>query len=175
MPVSIDTPLLIVGSGPAALVVAKVASGYGLASVVAGHESGGRAGGEATSPADAPVALDADAVSVLTPHGVLDVLRPYLSSAQPPAIAPSLFEEVLKHHCVADMNVTVYDGMRLVEREARGGGGIEGVVGVLSDGRSRWPVRADAFVDADTLPNGLPEAITAGAERAKQIVASLTS
>ena len=105
----IDTPLLVTGHGPAGLVVAKVVSGWGLQSLVAGHQP---------LDGDEPVVLDPEAVAVLTPHGVFDVLRPYLASVEPPSIAPVVFEEVLKHHCVADMNVTVYDGIELVERVA---------------------------------------------------------
>ena len=100
---------------------------------------------------------------------MLDVLRPYLASAEPPAIAPAAFEEVLKHHCVADMNMTVYDGMELVERTPRGA---RGVAGVLTDGRARWEVVADAFVDAADLPTTLPDAITVAARRAAEVMAA---
>lgn len=155
----IETPLLVVGRGPAALVVAKVASGSGLSSLVAGHEPLG---------GDEPVALDPEAVRVLAPHGVFDVLRPYLSAVEPPSIAPATFEAVLKHHCVADMNVTVYDGMALVEAQRNG----DGLRGVLSDGRSRWEVSADAFVDAADLPSELPAAITAAARAAAAVLAA---
>ena len=156
----IDTPLLVTGHGPAGLVVAKVVSGWGLQSLVAGHQP---------LEGDEPVVLDAEAVAVLTPHGVFDVLRPYLASVEPPSIAPVVFEEVLKHHCVADMNVTVYDGLELVERAPRGD---RGVTGVLSDGRARWEVVADAYVDAAELPAALPEAITAAARRAAELMAA---
>jgi hypothetical protein len=155
----IDTPLLITGRGPAALVVAKVASGWGLQSLVAGHEPLG---------GDAPVVLDAEAIAVLSPHGVLDVLRPYLAVAEPPTIDPLVFEQVLKHHCVADMNVTVYDGLDLVERVPQGAG----VTGVLTDGRARWEVTADAFVDAADLPTDLAAAIPAAARRAAAVLAA---
>ena len=37
----VDTPLLVVGKGPAALVVAKVAAAYGLACLLVGHEPTG--------------------------------------------------------------------------------------------------------------------------------------
>ena len=114
---NIDTPLLVVGPGPAALLVAKLASGRGLASVIAGHEITG---------AEDPVELDAAALAVLSPHGLLDVLRPYLASHHPVAIAPAVFEEVVKHHCVADMNITVYDGLTLVEAEPTPTGGVRG-------------------------------------------------
>src|SRR3954452_3275016 len=101
----IETPLLVVGQGPAPLVVAKIAAGWGLPCLLVGHEVTG---------GDTPVALDADAVAALTPHGALDVLRPYLDAVDPPTISPRVFEEVLKHHCVADFNVTVYDRMTVV-------------------------------------------------------------
>ncbi|MPY91552.1 MAG: hypothetical protein GEV08_00395 [Acidimicrobiia bacterium] len=156
----IDTPLLVVGRGPAALLVARFVSGSSMSSLLAGHEV---LGGEV------PVVLDPEAVAVLTPHGVLDVLRPYLAAAEPPAIAPATFEEVLKHHCVADMNITVYDGLELVERVRRG----EGVTGVLTDGRARWEVTADAFVDAAELPSWLAAAIPAAAERADAVLHAL--
>jgi hypothetical protein len=163
----IDIPLLIVGPGPAALVVAKVASGWGLSSLVAGHEP---LGGREPRSEHVPVDLDETAIAVLSPHGVLDVLRPYLAVAEPPAIAPVVFEEVLKHHCVVDMNITVYDGMSLVERRARG----RGVSGVLTDGRARWDLVADAFVDASTMPGDLNAAIAAGADTARGVLAALT-
>ena len=156
----IDTPLLIVGPGPATLVVAKVASGWGLQSLVAGHQP---------LDGDEPVTLDPEAVAVLAPHGVFDVLRPYLASVEPPSIGPRTFEEALKHHCVADMNVTVYDGIELVERTPRGP---HGVAGVLSDGRARWEVLADAYVDAADLPTTLPDAITFAARRAAEVMAA---
>jgi hypothetical protein len=163
----IDTPLLVVGRGPAALVVAKVASGWGLSSLVAGHQVVG---------GDDPVVLDAESVAVLAPHGVFDVLRPYLSAVEPPTIVPATFEAVLKHHCVADMNVTVYDGMELVDRVRVDGGapaGPGGVRGVLTDGRARWEVRADAFVDAADLPGELPAAIPAAARVAAAALAAV--
>ena len=111
----IDTPLLVIGRGPAG----------------ARRRQGGQRlrAAEPASPATRRSAatsrslLDAAAVAVLTPHGVFDVLRPYLARSSRRAIAPVVFEEVLKHHCVADMNVTVYDGLELVERATRGTGG----------------------------------------------------
>ncbi|MEZ5410836.1 MAG: hypothetical protein R2761_22600 [Acidimicrobiales bacterium] len=154
----IETSLLVVGTGPGALLVGKLASGRGLGSVIAGHRITG---------GDEPVPLSDAAVAVLTPHGVFDVLRPYLASHHPVAIEPAAFEEVLKHHCVADMNTTVYDGLELVEAELTEGGGVRGV---LTDGRSRWPVTADAYVDAATLPTELSAAVTAAAEVANAIV-----
>jgi len=149
--VRIDTPLLVVGRGPAALVVAKLAAGRGLPCLLAGHE-----------PVDdeTPAALDDAAVEVLTRDGVLDVLRPYLTSTAPVTIAPRDFEEVVKHHCVADLNVTVYDEVTVVERDF----GDRGGTAVLTDGTSRWELHADRFVDADLLPrHPLSATIVAGA------------
>lgn len=155
---NIDTALLVVGHGPGALLVGKLASGRGLGSVIAGHVITG---------GDEPEPLDDVAVAVLTPHGVFDVLRPYLASHHPVSISPAAFEEVLKHHCVADMNTTVYDGLELVEAQPTPEGG---VTGVLTDGRSRWPVRADAYVDASSLPRELSAAVAAASELANAIV-----
>lgn len=147
MAVRIDTALLITGGGPAALVVARLASHRNVASVMAGHSSA-----DPTDP-PRPVALDAASVDVLGES--LGVLSPYLAAAEPPTIDPAVFEHVLKHHCVADMNVTVYDGMSLVEGDGRSG--------VLADARSRWEVVADLYVDADTMPVELNAAIAAAA------------
>jgi hypothetical protein len=148
--VQIDTPLLVVGRGPAALVVAKLAAGRGLPCLLAGHEVLGD---------DTPTLLDDAAVEVLTRHGVLDVLRPYLTAITPVAIAPRAFEEVVKHHCVADLNVTVYDEVEVIDRQL----GDDGGQAVLTDGNSRWELHADRFVDADLLPRPLSAAIVAGA------------
>jgi hypothetical protein len=147
--VRIDTSLLVIGRGAAPLVVAKVAAGCGLPCLLAGHEVAG---------GDEPVALDGDAVAALRRHGLLDVLRPYVASTEPWTISPRAFEEVVKHHCVADLNVTVYDDVEVVERVASGGG----LQGVLTDGTARWDLGADRFVDGDLLPTALPAAIVAG-------------
>jgi hypothetical protein len=157
----IDTPLLVVGSGPAAVVVAKVAGGCGLACVLVGHDIAGD---------DEPVALDAAAVAGLEQNGLIDVLRPYLAAVDPPTITTRAFEEVIKHHCVADLNVTVYDQMAVVDRRLAG----PGVTGVLTDGTSRWDVRADAFVDADALPGALPAPVPAGGAAAVAAVPAAT-
>ncbi len=159
----IDTALLVVGTGPGALLVGKLASGRGLSSVIAGHTITAPKSGDW----DEPAPLSEAAVAILTPHGVFDVLRPYLASHHPVAIEPSAFEEVLKHHCVADMNTTVYDGLELVEAQPTEGGGVRGV---LTDGRSRWPITADAYVDAAALPTELSAAVVAAAEVANAIV-----
>jgi hypothetical protein len=157
--VRIETALLVVGGGPAALVVAKVAGACGQPCLLVGPA--GPAG--PAGPVDhVPVALGAAAIAVLETHGLLDVLRPHLASVAPWAIAPTELEEVLKQHCVADLNVTVYDGVTVVERVLDG----RGLRGVLTDGRSRWDLAAEVFVDADVLPRALPDAITAGAAAA---------
>jgi hypothetical protein len=153
----IDTPLLVVGRGPAALVVAKVAGGCGLACVLVGHEITGD---------DHPVALGAAAMTELERNGLIDVLRPYFVTMHPAAIAPRAFEEVIKHHCVADLNVTVYDELAVVDRHPVG----RGVTAVLTDGARRWDVRADALVDADRLSTELSAAITAGVAAAVDAV-----
>ena len=80
-----------------------------------------------------------------TRHGVLDVLRPYLTAITPVTITPRAFEEVVKHHCVADLNVTVYDEVDVIDRRL----GDDGGQAVLSDGTSRWELHADRFVDAE--------------------------
>lgn len=153
----IDVPLLVVGRGPAALVVAKVAAGRGTPCLLAGHQIVGDAVPRPLSPA---------AVAVLERHGLVDVLRPHVTELAPLTIAPDAFEVVIKHHCVADLNVTVYDGVTLVERVAVG----SGLHGVLTDGTSRWELRADRFVDADRLPASLSDAIVAGAVNVEDAV-----
>jgi hypothetical protein len=156
----IETPLLIVGGGPAALAAAEIASGYRLPSLVVGHLAG------CGQHPDHPVALDAGAVEALRPHGVLDVLRPFLAVADPPTLSPRVFEDVLKGHCVADMNVTVYDAMEVVDRRAQGGG----MVGVLTDGSARWEVVADAVIDTAAYPAGLSDAVNRAAAEVRAVL-----
>jgi hypothetical protein len=158
----IDTPLLVVGHGPAALVVARVASDRGIETLLAGHET---IGGED------PVPLDAESVAVLERHGALDILRPFLTSTDPPTVEPNVFEQVLKHHSVADMRVTVFDTLQLVDVVPRDGPG-SGLTGVLTDGRARWDVKADAFINADDLPAELPAAIAAAADAVEAVLAA---
>jgi hypothetical protein len=158
--VRIDTPLWIVGHGPAALVVAKLASGRGVSSLLLAGP---------VSDDERPVLLGDEAVAALRPDGVFDVLRPYLVSSAPVAMTPAAFEEVLKHHCVVDMGVTVYDGMSVVELER----GARGAVGAFTDGRGRWDVVADAFVDAAELPSELDAAVRAGAAVVEEVLAAL--
>lgn len=142
----IDTPLLIVGHGPAALVAAKLASGIGQSSVVVGHES---------VENDEPVVLDQQSVDILEPDGVLGVLRPYAADQNPFAIAPVTFEAGLKHHCVVDMLVTVFDGLWVEDLELTGSGGI----GRLTDGRSNWTFTTDTYLDVSDYPTELNAAI----------------
>lgn len=178
----IDTPLLIVGGGPAALIVATVVSGSSMGSLIVGHESVG---------GDELVQLDEAAVAVLKPHGVINVLRPYATSTEPFVITAALFEKVLKHHCVVNMNITVYDGMKLVDLKIAGDSGDasdggdrgsgDGEVGreelgataTISDGHSQWQVNADYLADTGRLSVDLNEAIKSGAALARQVLGRL--
>ena len=163
---TIDTPLLIAGQGPASLVVAKLVSGHGLPSLIVDHEP---------FEAQEPVVLDDDSLAVLEPHGVLGVLRPYATVQDPFTIQPLLFEQGLKHHCVVDMLVTVFDQMTPTGLQPEG----TGLLGALSDGDGdgRWEVRADAFFDASEhrgyQPGELNEAIHAGAAFADRLLSTL--
>jgi hypothetical protein len=158
--VRIDTPLLVLGPGPRALVAAKVAGASGQPCLLVGHEV---TGGEV------PVALEPAAVAVLVEHRLVDVLRPHLLAVDPLTIAPREFEEVVKQHCVADLNVGVYDRMGLVERTLHG----RSLRGVLTDGRSRWEVVADTWIDACGPDASLSAAIVAGAAAAAEAIGVL--
>tara|TARA_R110000787_G_scaffold134595_2_gene246980 strand:- start:787 stop:1347 length:561 start_codon:yes stop_codon:yes gene_type:complete len=178
----IDTPLLIVGGGPAALIVATVVSGSSMGSLIVGHESVG---------GDELVQLDEAEVAVLKPHGVINVLRPYATSTEPFVITAALFEKVLKHHCVVNMNITVYDGMKLVDLKIVGDGGDAsdggdrdsgdgkaareglGARATISDGHSQWQVKADYLADTGHLSVDLNEAIKSGAALAHQVLGRL--
>jgi hypothetical protein len=82
------------GCGPAPVAAAEILAGRGVARLLTGHQ---RTGGSELG------ALATASVGALESHGLLDVLLPYLSSATPSAtIAADTFEEVLKHHCVAE-------------------------------------------------------------------------
>ncbi len=152
----IQTPLLIIGHGPAALVAAKVLSGSGLTSLVAGHEP--------RQDID-PVALDDESLAILEPHGVLGVLRPYASTQDPFTIAPLHFEQGLKHHCVADMLITVYDDMTFTP----GPGGS----GRLAGAGSSWEVKADAVLDVSAYPADLNHSIHQAAAFGRSLLAGL--
>lgn len=141
----IDTPLLITGGGPAAVVVARLASEASVASTLIGHD------GIADPDPQPPQALEAAAADALGPG--LEVLRPYLVVADPPTIDPGVFEAVLRHHCIADMNVTVFDNLRLE--------GTLGLDAVVTDGRIRWEVTADAHIDTSAMPTDIDGAVTA--------------
>lgn len=161
--VTVWTGLLIVGGGPGALAAAEIASGYRLPSLVVGHEAG-------KGPnAEFPVALDGDAVAALLPHGVLDVLRPYLAVADPPTLSPHVFEDILKHHCVADMNVTVYDAMEVTDRRPAGAG----LRGTLTDGKARWDVEAEAVIDTSEYPPGLSDAVNRAAQDVRAVLRAM--
>ena len=159
---NIDTPLLIIGGGPAALVIGTVASGYSLGSLIVGHQS---------TDSDNTLELDEEAIVQLKPHGVINVLRPYAQNMEPFLITEALFEKVLKHHCVVNMNITVYDGMDLLELTAVG----EGAKAVISDGQTQWTITADHLVDTTSLPADTNGAIKEGASLARNIVGSAAS
>jgi hypothetical protein len=156
----VETPLLVLGRGPAAVVSAKVAGACGQPCLLVGHE---------VVSGDSPVELDATAVAVLEGYGLVDVLRPHLLALHPLTFAPSEFEHVLKQHCVADLNVGVYDGMEVVERTVSG----RSLRGVLTDGTTRWDLVADAWIDASALPMSLPAAIIDGAAAVLDAITSM--
>ncbi len=159
MTVKIDTPLLIVGGGPAALIVGTIASGYSMGSLIVGHEP--------VCP-DASVELAEDVLEILKPHGVINVLLPYADSTDPVLIKASVFEQVLKHHCVVNMNITLYDGMALSNVRREG----EGASAIISDGETQWFVKADRLLDTHEIPRELNAAIRKGAHLAESIVAA---
>ncbi len=158
---TIEIPLLIVGSGPAALVIAKVVSGRGLPSLVVGHQ--------ATDNAE-PVVLDSESIEILEPHGVLSVLRPYATAQDPFTITPLAFENALKHHCVADMLVTVYDRMHIDEADMSNGG----LQGGLTDGNTTWGIYADAFVDVSEFSVDLNTAVHQAAAFGNELMSNIT-
>ncbi|MFR9804139.1 hypothetical protein ACL02T_17875 [Pseudonocardia sp. RS010] len=145
------------GGGPGALAVAEIASGLRVGSLVVGHAPNDG------HHADEPVVLDPAAVAALEPNGVLDVLRPFLAQVDPPAISPRAFEVALRQHCAADFNVTLYDSVevREVTRPPAGGEGV--CEAVLSDGRSRWDLEAQALIDTADYPKHLSEIVNRAA------------
>lgn len=156
-PVTIDTPLLIVGGGPAALIVATIASGYSLSSLIVGHES---------QDNDDLFELDDKTIALLKPHGVINVLRPYAESLEPFVITAALFEKVLKHHCVVNMNITLYDGMELLDLTPDAAG----AKAIMSDGQVQWLIQADYLVDTTSLPTDPGAATREGSAIAEAIV-----
>ena len=156
----IDVAVLVIGGGPAALVAAKIAGACGQPCLLAGHH---------LVVDDDPVALGRDASAVLEQHALLDVLRPHLHTLDPLAISPHAFETVLKQHCVADLNVTVYDDVALVDCVSRG----RGLRAVLTSGATRWQLVADVVIDGSGLPTSLPEAIIAGAAATRDAIAAV--
>jgi hypothetical protein len=150
--VPIDVPVLVVGDGPAPLTVAKMLSGRGVPCLLAGHT---------VRPDAAPAALGSSAVDVLKAYGLLGILQPYFDhNGASVTISPDIYENVVKHHCVADVNVIVYDEVSIVDRVA----GPSGVRAVMALGGSRWEVRASQLVDGSDLPTELPDAIVAAAD-----------
>lgn len=160
----IETPLLIIGHGPAALVAAKVLSGAGATSLVAGHV-----------PRDdtMPVELDAESLAILEPHGVLGVLRPYASIQDPFTIAPLSFEQGLKHHCVADMLITVYDEMTFTPAPTATGHDRPAGSGRLDGAGSSWEVTAHAVLDVSAYPRDLNRSIHQAAAFGRALLATL--
>jgi hypothetical protein len=149
--VPIDVPVLVVGQGPAPLTVAKMLAGRGVLCLLAGHT---------VLPDAAPAALGSSAIDVLKAHGLLEILHPYLDhDGTSVAISPEVYENVIKHHCVADINVIVYDEVDIVDRLV----GSSGVDAVMTQGRSRWQVHAAALVDGSDLPASLSDAIVTAA------------
>jgi 2-polyprenyl-6-methoxyphenol hydroxylase-like FAD-dependent oxidoreductase len=163
--------VLIVGGGPGALAAAEIASGYRLASLVIGHESG-----KGPDP-DIPVSLDARAVQALDHHGVLEVLRPYLYQAEPPTVSAHVFEDVLRQHCAADLNVTLYDTVELTTLTASSvdGGISSGCQAVLTSGRSRWDLSADALIDTSGYPANLSDVVNRAADDVDKVLALIQS
>ena len=160
MTTSIDTPLLIIGGGIAALVIGQIVSDASLSSLIVGHKA---------LSGDEAVELDQDSIALLQPHGVLNVLNPYAVSQEPLIISQVVFEKVLKHHCVVNMNITVYDDMELLDLTAED----QGAAATLSDGKTQWQVHADRLIDTSQLPKDINGAIKAGAALAQDILTSL--
>lgn len=156
----IDVPVLVVGHGPAPVTVAKMFAGRGVPCLLAGHD---------VLPEAAPATLGSAAVDALRAFGLLDILRPYLDCTGGSATIPSdIYENVIKHHCVADLNVTVYDDVEIVDRRT----GPSGVEAVMTHGRSRWEVRAAQLVDGSGLPTSLPDAIVSAADLVNRLLSA---
>ena len=153
----IEVGAIVVGRGPGPLTVAKMLAGQAIPCLLAGHEPAG---------GDELVSLDDTAVAALAHHRLLDILVPYLAAGPSRSIAAVEYEHVVKHHCVADINVTVYDNVAVIERRHAA----QGVEAVLTDGRSRWDLRAQWFVDGEALPTPLSQAIVAAAKVVDDIV-----
>jgi ribulose 1,5-bisphosphate synthetase/thiazole synthase len=150
--VPIDIPVLVVGNGPGPLTVAKMVAGRGVPCLLAGH---------AVLPDAGPATLGPSAVEALQAHGLVDILLPYIHrDGASITISSETYEKVIKHHCVADINVVVYDQVVIVDRVV----GPSGVDAVMTLGRSRWPVQARQLVDGSLLPTSLPDAIVAAAD-----------
>jgi hypothetical protein len=135
-------------------------AGRGVPCLLAGH---------AVLPEVAPATLGRSEVEALQGYGLLDILNPYLvSNGGSATISPEVYENVIKHHCVADVNVTVYDDVAIVDRRA----GPSAVEAVMTHGRSRWEVRASQLVDGSELPSALPDAIAASADLVARLLST---
>ena len=163
--------VLIIGGGPGALAAAEIASGVQLASLVVGHESG------KGPDADVPVSLDERAAQVLDHHGVLEALRPYLYRVEPPTLSPHVFEDVLRQHCAADLYVTMYDTIEILQLTAAPGddGTSSHCEAILTDGHSRWDLSADAMIDTAGYPPSLPDAVNRAAADIASVLAKVRS
>lgn len=127
--------------------------------------------GHSSSQDQTAVLLSKGAVNILSPHGLFDVLRPYLLSHDPVHISRAAFEQVLKHHCVADMNTTVYDNFSFTpirnDIEARWSG-------IISDGTSSWDICADAWIDTAKISADLQTAISSSEKIVADLFTKLT-
>ncbi|MFV0524653.1 MAG: hypothetical protein ACK5RL_09160 [Acidimicrobiales bacterium] len=165
----ISTPLLIIGSGPVAVVTAELASAVGIASLLVGEPSGAAADAAVGAADERPVALTPETETILARTGLLGVLGPHVPAGPPSSggeggrlwIAPAALFRALRRHCVADLMVTVYDGMTVTDPTPRAGGGFEATIG---DGTSSWTAHAASVVDARALPEDLNAGVGAAWE-----------
>jgi hypothetical protein len=133
-------------------------AGRGVTCLLAGHT---------VRPEVAPAVLGSVALDVLKAHGLLDILGPYFDrNDASAAISPEIYENVIKHHCVADINVIVYDEVVIADCRAAP----SGVEAVMTHGRSRWEVHASELVDGADLPAALPDAIVTAADLVERLL-----
>ena len=67
------------------------------------------------------------------------------------------------------MNITLYDGMELLDLKAYGGG----ASCMISDGHTQWGIKADRLVDTSKLASDLNGAIKEGASIARNILSDI--
>ena len=150
------------------MIVAKVVSAASMGSLVIGHQA--LNDGQIVELSDA-------SLEVLKPQGVINILRPYANCISPFSIAADKFEQVLKHHCVVNMNITVYDGMTISLPVTSPISSLshtdQGVAVKLMDAHSEWSVNADRMVNTANLPQDLNGAIVEGAAIAGKILHNL--